>query len=447
MRAMELDRDILHILLLEDNTDDAELIHNELILAGLRARVEHVEDRESFMRALDNNPDVILSDFSLPSFDAISALEIVRSRNELTPFIIVSGVLTDEAASQAIRRGAWDYLLKDRLGRLASSIQQALHEREMRREREEAKNRLEDVHRRLESAFSQLQVAHDQLEDAYEQLKANQAQLVQAEKMSSLGQLVAGIAHEINNPVGFVRSNLERLADYSGVFTSLLDAYERVEEQLLNAGPAAAADPENLFAEVRRLRHERKVNFMREDIHVLLAESCTGVEQIMEIVQGLRDFSRIDEPDFQTANVNDGIEATLRLIWNELKYRFEVRTELGELPLIHCHPGQINQVFMNLLLNAVQATPDRGVITIQTEADEESVIVRISDSGQGIEPDELTKIFEPFFTTKPVGEGTGLGLSISYGIIKRHNGQISVESQPGVGTTFTIRLPIRQSHE
>ncbi len=444
---MEITNEQLKILLLEDNSDDAELIHNELVLAGLRTQVEHVEDRESFSRALNNDPDVILSDFSLPSFDAISALEIARTRHELTPFIIVSGVLTDEAASQAIRQGAWDYLLKDRLGRLGSSIRHALREREMRREREEAQNRLEDVHRRLESAFSQLQVTHDQLEDAYEQLKENQAQLVQAEKLSSLGQLTAGIAHEINNPVGFVRSNLERLADYAGVFTTMLDAYERAEKRITEGGIDAAVELAPLFEEVHRLRGERKVDFMREDIHVLIAESCTGVEQITEIVQGLRDFSRIDEPDFQSANVNEGIEATLRLIWNELKYRFDVRTQLGDLPDIHCHPGQLNQVFMNLLLNAAQATPDKGVITIETKAEEDHVVVHVSDSGEGIDPDVLPKIFEPFYTTKPVGQGTGLGLSISYGIIKRHNGEIFVDSEPGEGTTFTIRLPIRQRDE
>lgn len=444
---MEVSPETLKILLLEDNSDDAELIHNELVLSGFHAQVEHVEDRDSFLRALDREPDVILSDFSLPSFDAISALEIVRSKQELTPFIIVSGVLTDEAASQAIRQGAWDYLLKDRLGRLGSSIRHALREREMRREREEAQNRLEDVHRRLESAFSQLQVAHDQLEDAYEQLKENQAQLVQAEKMSSLGQLTAGIAHEINNPVGFVRSNLERLADYAGVFTALIDAYERAEQRITEGGLDADGSLAPFFDDVHRLRGERKVNFMREDIHVLIAESCTGVEQITEIVQGLRDFSRIDEPDFQPANVNDGIEATLRLIWNELKYRFEVRTDLGDLPNIDCHPGQLNQVFMNLLLNAAQATPDRGALTIETEAEEETVVVRIADTGEGIDPAVLPRIFEPFYTTKPVGKGTGLGLSISYGIIKRHNGEISVDSKPGVGTTFTIRLPIRQNNE
>lgn len=441
---MEITNSTLKVLLLEDNTDDAELIHNELVLSGFRPQLDHVEDRESFIRALDHNPDVILSDFSLPSFDAISALEIARSHDELMPFIIVSGVLTDDAASQAIRQGAWDYLLKDRLGRLGSSIRHALREREMRFEREQAQNRLEDVHRRLESAFSQLQMTHDELEDAYEQLKENQAQLVQAEKMSSLGQLTAGIAHEINNPVGFVRSNLERLAEYASVFTGLLDAYERAEKRIEDGDPLDASD---LFAEVRALRAERKVDFMREDIHVLIAESCTGVEQITEIVQGLRDFSRIDEPDFQSANINDGIEATLRLIWNELKYRFEVRQELGDLPRIHCHPGQLNQVFMNLLLNAAQATPEKGVITIQTEAADDHVTVRISDTGAGIDPEVLPRIFEPFYTTKPVGKGTGLGLSISYGIIKRHKGEIYAESEPGEGTTFTINLPIHQKDE
>lgn len=432
----------LKILHLEDNPDDAELVENELVMAGLNANIVLVDDRERYLRELDGDPDVILADFSLPQFDAIEALQIARDSRKTTPFIIVSGVLTDETASDALRQGAWDFLLKDRLARLGPAVRHALDERKLRREKEATQARLEHVNSRLESALSQLQMTHQEMEEAHEKLKENQTQLIHAEKMSSLGQLTAGIAHEINNPIGFIRSNLDRLMDYVGVMNRVFDAYKPLEETAQKNEELA-----KLLHGLEQIRSERNVEMIREDLHLLIEESASGIEQIAEIVTGLKNFSRVDELELQPADVNDGIRAALRLLSNELKYRFTVQTDLQPLPRILCHPGQLNQVFINLIINAIQATPDRGEISVSSQALDGFVELRFADTGKGIDPDVLPHIFDPFYTTKPVGEGTGLGLSISYGIINRHEGRLEVDSKPGEGTTFIIKLPIRLEHE
>lgn len=266
-----------------------------------------------------------------------------------------------------------------------------------------------------------------------------ESQLIQSEKMASLGQLAAGVAHEINNPIGFVKSNVGTLSEYVEIFTRLLSKYEQLAEATRTGNKEQQSF---LFDEIQTIREEEDLENILEDVSELLTESTDGLIRVTEIVQNLKSFARLDEASVKEANINEGITATLKVVWNELKYKSEIVTELGDIPEIRCSPGQLNQVFINLLMNAAQSIPERGTITIKTEVNDSDLIVSISDTGVGIPEETLSDIFTPFYTTKPVGQGTGLGLSIIYGIIQKHKGNISVESTVGVGTTFIIRLPL-----
>lgn len=279
----------------------------------------------------------------------------------------------------------------------------------------------------LRSEREQLAASLAQQRELNHKLEEAQNQLLQSEKLASLGQLAAGVAHELNNPIGFVHSNLGTLEGYLKDIFEIAAAWE-------SGDPAAVA----------ALKKEKDFDFIHQDIFQLLAESQDGLNRVRKIVQDLKDFSRVGETHWQWSDLHQGLDSTLNIIWNELKYKCTVVKHYDpELPPIHCLPSQLNQVFMNLLVNAAHAIPEKGEITIATERHGVgSVQVRISDNGEGIPAKNLTRIFEPFFTTKPIGKGTGLGLSIAYGIIGKHQGKIEVASEMGKGTTFSITLPI-----
>jgi PAS domain S-box-containing protein len=269
---------------------------------------------------------------------------------------------------------------------------------------------------------------------AEERLAATQNQLMQADKMASVGQLAAGVAHEINNPIGYVYSNLGTLGKYLEDLLSMLDAYAEAEKTLPADDPA--------LARVRDRRRQLDLEFLREDLTALMKESREGITRVKKIVQDLKDFSHADaRDDWQTADLRKGLESTLNIAHNELKYKCTVVKELSELPEIECLPSQLNQVFLNLLVNAAHAIKDKGTVGVRTAMRGEQICVEISDTGCGIPRENLKRIFDPFFTTKPIGKGTGLGLSLSYGIVKKHGGRIEVESEPGRGTTFRVLLP------
>lgn len=272
-----------------------------------------------------------------------------------------------------------------------------------------------------------------ELGHAYEELKATQSRILQQEKMASIGQLAAGVAHEINNPIGFVTSNLGTLGKYIDRIAEFLAAQSAVV--------LACAHSEAVNGLTEK-RNGLKIDFILSDAKKLIAESLDGAERVRTIVQNLKNFSHVDQAEVKAADINECIESTLNIVWNELKYKASVKKEYGALPLTKCIPQQLNQVFMNLLVNAGQALEKQGEITIRTWAADGSIFVSISDTGCGIPEENLNRIFEPFFTTKPVGKGTGLGLSITYDIIKKHNGDISVSSEIGKGTTFTVRIPV-----
>ena len=258
-------------------------------------------------------------------------------------------------------------------------------------------------------------------------------QLLQSEKMASIGQLAGGVAHEINNPIGYVNSNLSTLHDYVARLLKVLAAYEAVEGELPEGEP---------HLRLAAVKAESDLSYLKTDIPVLLAETGDGIARVRRIVQDLKDFSHADQGEWVLADLHKGLESTLNVVNNEIKYKAVVVKEYGALPMVRCLPAQMNQVFMNLLVNAAHAIEGQGTITIRTAVVDEQARVEIADTGKGIPAPLLNRIFDPFFTTKPVGVGTGLGLSISYGIVQKHGGRIEVESEPGKGTTFRIVLPI-----
>jgi len=271
------------------------------------------------------------------------------------------------------------------------------------------------------------------LEKAYTELKATQAKILQQEKMASIGQLAAGVAHEINNPIGFISSNLGTLDKYVNRLTEFITAQSEV------LGALKSVESEEVLREKRK---KLKLDYIIPDIKALIEESLDGADRVRRIVQDLKSFSRVDEAEYKHADINECIESTINIVWNELKYKAVLKKEYGEIPLTKCYPQQLNQVFMNLLVNAAHAIEKQGEITIRTWHEDGSIFVAISDTGAGIPKENISRLFDPFFTTKEIGKGTGLGLSITYDIVKKHTGDIMVHSEEGKGTSFTVRIPI-----
>lgn len=280
--------------------------------------------------------------------------------------------------------------------------------------------------------------ANEELKHLNLQLSDAQDKLLQSEKLASIGQLAAGVAHEINNPIGFIFSNFGTLERYLADLFQMLAAYEQAESAL-------AGTP--VGKQLQVLREKVELEFLKEDILSLMNESKDGITRVRNIVQNLKDFSRVDtSQEWMVADLHHGITSTLNIVSNEIKYKADVVKLFGAIPDIECLPSELNQVFMNLLVNAAHAIhAERGTITIRTGTQDDNVWVEVEDNGGGIAKENLGHIFDPFFTTKPVGKGTGLGLSLSYGIVKKHFGQIDVFSEIGVGTRFRVSLPVHHS--
>jgi two-component system NtrC family sensor kinase len=277
----------------------------------------------------------------------------------------------------------------------------------------------------------------EELQKTLENLKQTQAQLVQSEKMASIGQLVAGIAHEINNPVTFISAGVDSLRTNLEEVSQVLEIYHRI----------TTSNVTEKLKEIEKLKEKVDYNEALREINKLIESVKTGSERTSEIVKGLRTFSRLDEDVLKVANIHEGLDSTLILLHNKYKERIGIEKNYGDIPDIECYPGQLNQVFMNILSNAIDAIENKGTITISTAKSNGKVQINIRDSGKGIPEKIRNKIFEPFFTTKEVGHGTGLGLSISHGIIEKHNGTIKVISEIGKGSEFIISLPIKQGKE
>ena len=272
-------------------------------------------------------------------------------------------------------------------------------------------------------------------------LKHTQAQMIHSEKMASIGQLAAGVAHEINNPIGFIKSNLYTLKGYCQEINSLVLLYEKLES-IVNSDNGKDHAITGFLSEVRQYKEQIDYAFVRDELEILLNESQEGVERVARIVRDLKDFSHANFGKIEYSDINRGIESTLNIVWNQLKYTATVNKDLGDIPAVKCDLEKLNQVILNLLINAGQAIDRKGTIGIRTRCNDNQVEIKISDDGCGIPTEIKPKIFDPFFTTKAVGKGTGLGLNLAYNIIKGHNGFIGVESEVGKGTTFTIRLDV-----
>lgn len=282
----------------------------------------------------------------------------------------------------------------------------------------------------------ELQQRQVELRQAYQRLNGTQEKLLQSEKMASIGQLAAGVAHEINNPIGYVHSNLGSLQEYLRSLFTVIEAYERA---------LRAPDPKALIPEIDDIRERFDIDFISRDLPQLMAESREGIERVTQIVRDLKDFSYSGRDEsWKLVDLHAGLESTINIIWNELKYKVSLERCYGNLPMVECLPSELNQVYMNLLLNAGHAIADRGKIKVSTGVEGDEVWVEVEDDGAGVSPELTQRIFDPFFTTKPVGSGTGLGLSISYGIVNKHHGRIDVDSAPGQGARFRVTLPIRQ---
>jgi two-component system NtrC family sensor kinase len=348
-------------------------------------------------------PDVILLDLNLPDSMGLDTLQDVLATETNAAIIIMTGTNDEDLAAKALQLGAQDYLIKGQSSNtlISKSIRYALERKQF-----------------------------------HGQLQRSQSQMLQSEKMASIGQLAAGVAHEINNPMGFITSNLHSLQKYISRLTDFME---------LQAAALASHPDDKLQAEIAAQRKKMKIDYIKEDVQDLVAESLNGGQRVIEIVKGLRSFSRTDQQKYEKASLNDIITDTVKIVWNELKYKTTLHQDLAELPMVPCFPHQLGQVIMNLLVNAAQAIDDHGEITITTSGDQEQVRISISDTGSGIPADKISNIFDPFFTTKEVGKGTGLGLSIAYDIItNKHHGTLEVQSEVGTGTTFTITLPVHE---
>lgn len=287
-----------------------------------------------------------------------------------------------------------------------------------------------DMSRQIVLARAELKAKIRELEVANREIRDTQTRLVHSSKMSSLGQLVAGVAHELNNPIGFIYSNMAHLRDYS--------------DKLIKLAEAAEANPQM----VPEMSKQFELDYIKSDLPKLIASCEDGARRLRDIVTGLRNFSRLEEAKLKELDINEAIDNTLTLLSGEIKNRIEIHKQYSELPKVECYASQMNQVFMNILSNAVQAIKGNGEIWITTKKagkrqGKEMISILVQDSGEGIDPRNMDKIFDPFFSTKDVGQGTGLGLSISYGIVQSHGGDIQVKSKPGTGTEFTVTIPTK----
>jgi len=405
------------ILIVDDEDQVRQLF---AISLGERYECSTAASANEALELLATTPfDLVITDMMMPGRNGIELLRDIKSRYPDTAVIMVSGVDRPQRLRDALRVGASDYLIKPcELEVLSISSERALERRSLQITARKYKADLERQNTELATRTAEL-----------ERL---QAQIVHSEKMASVGQLVAGIAHELNNPAGFIYGNMDLLKD------RLVDTQE-----LLTAFDAVPL-PANLAPLIRAIKVRISYEELTSDLDSMIADCLEGAVRIRDVVQNLRLFSRLDEAEVKVVDLHEGIDSTLRLLSRYYGAgRIELRRVYGDLPPVNCYASQLNQVWMNLLINAAQAVAGNGTVTISTRREGDSVVVAISDTGCGIPSDQLSRIFDPFYTTKPVGEGTGLGLSISYGIIERHGGTITVQSTVGRGATFTVRISLK----
>jgi signal transduction histidine kinase len=402
-----------------------DIIEESDILCNLRTFLDPVVALDYIKK---NTVDLVITDLVMPKMNGLELIEAVKSDQDLMliKMLIVTSIDDSIKLSEAFSLGASDYITKPYNDyEFLARIKNAIREIKLRKE--------------LAIQLERTKEEHKKLYVVNERLRVTQAQLIQKEKMAGIGQLAAGIAHEINNPLGFILSNFETLEEYISFIHTLMKKYEALE----------ITDDS-----IEKLKKEQDYEFVINDIYEIIEDTSAGLSRVKEIIKSLRSFSRIDAfKEFVKYNINEGIEETLIIAKNEYKYVASVEKKLREVPDIEAYAGEINQVILNILINAVHAIKaneeniEHGLIEIKTELlDDSHVLLSISDNGCGMDQKTISKMFDPFFTTKDVGVGTGLGLSITYDIItNKHNGTIEVESYENIGTTINITLPLKQS--
>ncbi len=356
-----------------------------------------------------------------------SVMKTVNSLDEISKKLVTGD--TDER----VELEAKDELAS--VGESFNTIGQALVQRN---------KELEENKKKLEESLHLLEESYGKLEESNARIQEQQTQLIQSEKMASLGQMVAGIAHEVNTPLGFVRNNIEVLGKNQRRLLEVLERYRDLRDSLVNG---QLDDLESKLLGIIESSKKIDSGSFSEKVQALIAESIDGIDRIQQLVLDLKNFSRLDEASFKESDLNQGIESTLKIAHNIVKYKAEVIKDFAPELKAECFPARINQVFLNIITNAAQAIEGQGHIWIKTYKEGDMAVIKIRDDGKGIPPENLKKIFEPFFTTKDVGQGTGLGLSIVYKIIEQHKGTITVQSEVGKGTEFTIKLPVKQSKQ
>jgi two-component system NtrC family sensor kinase len=399
------------VLIIEDERTQRTLARSTIERCGMRA--EEAVDGEAGLEAFERRQhDIVLLDVIMPGIDGFETCTRLRklARNPATPIVIMTALNDGECIERAYACGATDFITKPVSWTVLG-------------------HRLRYILRAAQSS-----AALAQSEARFEQTRT---QLLQSEKMASIGQLAAGVAHEINNPIGYVNSNLGSLQAYLKQLFDVISTYQQAESSISDA---------SVLARIEAAKQSADLAFLREDVFALMVESREGISRVSKIVQDLKDFSHVGaEDEWSWADLHTGLESTINIVNNEIKYKAQLVKEYGILPEIECLPSQLNQVFMNMLVNAGHAIEEQGTITIRSGMQgEDYVWIEIGDTGKGISPEHVTRIFDPFFTTKPVGKGTGLGLALSYGIVEKHQGRIEVRSEIGRGTTFRTILPVHQ---
>jgi two-component system, NtrC family, sensor kinase len=403
----------MKVLIAEDDRVSRRLLQGLLERWGYQV-VAASDGAEAWRRFQEDEFPLVISDWMMSEMDGLELIRRIRASEQpgYVYAILLTSLSQKKDVVQGMVAGADDFVTKP--------------------------FDLEELRVRLQAGERVIRLERT-LTEQNRVLRETQAALIQSQNLASVGQLAAGMAHEINNPLALVMNNLAVLRRDAPALLNVLDVYRGAREGLARVEPALAA-------EVARLEEEIDLDYVRANFGWLLDKSLEGLRRVRDIVHNLRDFARLDEAEFKEADLNAALTSTIEVLRHEIETK-EVHLErfFEPLPAVYCCPGKIDQLFLNLLLNSIQACAPQGVVKVQTrvEPDRRGVVIEVRDNGQGIAPDHLPHIFEPFFTTKAVGQGRGLGLSVCYGIVRDHGGVIEVESAPGQGSVFRVRLPLQ----
>jgi Signal transduction histidine kinase regulating C4-dicarboxylate transport system len=371
----------------------------------------------------EQKPDLILLDIMMPGMDGYEVIQHLKAdpNTQDIPVIFITALTSDVDETRGLELGAADYIYKPcSLAILSARVRAQI---ELKR----TQDLLRDQNASLEA----------ELEKRLRENQLFQLELLQSEKLAAIGQLAAGVAHEVNNPLGFIYSNLNTLQDYSRTLFAFMDDVDGLIGQ----------EPQNqgLLAKIRGLYKHSDLDFVRKDMLELIVESRDGLARVRNIMQNLNKFSEGNTKEWQLADINECMDATLGIFQNDQSVQCVLEKNYGDVPTIHCIPSRINQAFLSLLINASQAIENGGTISVSTGCNDQQVWAEIADNGYGIAPENLAHLFEPFFTTRPIGKGIGLGLSTTEAIVRAHHGRIEVNSKVGQGSSFKIWLPIQQA--